>query len=151
MCCRMAVTSYASRNILCKIHVTNEHAFLSTVWMLAGTFGPQWVKKKVTNHFFALCYWDNWMFLAFDWWTRYSLEFLLPIIVHSMSNTWKPLDFLFPLPQYCVNSVIKERQFWTEGHPCQCTKVFRLSRTFCVTPATSVSPSPNLFHFICFF
>lgn len=40
--------------------------------MLTSTFGHQQV-KKVTNHFFALCYWDNRMVLAFDWWTQYSL------------------------------------------------------------------------------
>lgn len=44
--------------------------------MLTSTFGPQQV-KKVTNHFFALYYWDNWIVLAFDWWTQYSLGFFV--------------------------------------------------------------------------
>lgn len=53
--CRMAVTSCAIHNTLCKMCITNVHEFLSTISMHTSTFGSQQVNKKVTDHFFALC------------------------------------------------------------------------------------------------
>lgn len=82
-CCRLAFTSCAIHNTLCKMHITNMHVFLATISMHASTFASQQV-NKVTNDFFALCYWNNWIFLGFfsgGFSVLWSV--LLPVIVHG--------------------------------------------------------------------
>lgn len=147
-CCRMAVTRYASQNILCRIHATNKHAFLSIIWMRTSSFGHQQVKKmwQITSLPFPIgiigCFWLLTGRLGILW------GFLLPMMVHTAYNTCKPQDFKFSLPQYYVNCMLKERWFGVKGHPCQCRKLFRLPRTLHYTRHLNFT---HLFNFICFF
>lgn len=76
-------------------------------------------------------------------------SFLLPTTIHSTSNTCRPWDFVFPFPQYCVNSALKDSDSGLKIIPVNVQRYLGCSEH-------SVLHQPLWFHyhlifFICFF